>query len=456
MKKNKFWFDDINCLFNNTYIIPDRRMIIEEKMNTITRLIIFIFIIILFTEFLELKNNLLFLILSLFIIILYYYKEKIKMNNMKMENKNSIIENYIPPSTFNVNTDLPGRDCRYASRQNYRCFNEGSFKPIENISYNVNTEVINVNHGSYNPNFKAPTDNQRLAGGPNPKTFVPPVIATPAFDIDYWRSNDNVTNSQINEPKNRYNSDSGYDVQNLYKISKYPANYDVPRKQLKKVNSPKHQPQSPSKSPSNEVKENFVFPYEISSKEHNLNHPDSLFNTDFKNNPYFKDKYKENIFTETIAPGNYKINERNEFINSNMGITHAQQFEEDKYEIIEPFENVNQSNVYDPRFSGYGTSYRSYVDKNLGQPRFYYDDVNSIRMPNYITRNAIDVTPFGDSYGQLNEGNEYNSNIYEMADKHYNDSMNNFRTEMQERLMRKINSNQWQQRMYPIHKHSQR
>ena len=440
MKKIKFWFDDMNCLFKNTYVITNEKMNIEEKMNTITRLVIFIFIIILFTEFLELKNNLLFLILSLFIIILYYYKEKTKMNN-KPTKMNSVIENYIPPSTFNVNNDLPGQDCRYSSRQNYRCFKEGSFKPKENISYNVNNEVLNVNHGSYNPNFKSPTDNHRLVGGPNPKTFVPPVIATPAFDIDYWRSNDTVTNSQINEPKNRYNSDSGYDVQNLYKKSKYPTNYDVPRKQLKKVIS----------SPKNSSKENFVFPYE---KEHYQD--DSLFNTDFKNNPYFKDKYKENIFTETITPGNYKLNERNEFINSNMGITHAQQFEEDKYEIIEPFENVNASNVYDPRFSGYGTSYRSYVDKNLGQPRFYYDDVNSIRMPNYITRNAIDVTPFGDSYGQLNEGNEYNSNIYEMADKHYNDSMNNFRTEMQERLMRKINSNQWQQRMYPIHKHSQR
>lgn len=447
MKKNKFWFDDINSLFRNTYIIPDKKMVIEERMNTITRLIIFIFIIILFTEFLELKNNLLFLILSLFIIIFYYYKEKNKMQN--------IIENYIPPSTFNVHTDLPAKDCSYSSRQNYRCFNEGSFKPKENISYNVNAELYNVNHGSYNPNFKAPTDNQRLVGGPNPKTFVPPVIATPAFDIDYWRSGDNITNSQINEPKNRYNSDSGYDVQNTYKKSKYPTNYYVPYKQERK--QPQTQAQ-PVKLPVNggveEIKENFVFPYEINDKEHD--NQNSLFNKDFKNNPYFADKYKDNIFTQTITPGNYKMNERNEFINSNMGITHAQQFEDDKYEIIEPFENVNESNVYDPRFSGYGTSYRSYVDKNLGQPRFYYDDVNSIRMPNYITRNAIDTTPFGDSYGQLNEGNEYNSNIYEMADKHYNDSMNNFRTEMQERLMRKINSNQWQQRMYPIHKHSQR
>lgn len=455
MEKNKFWFDDIKYLFKNTYVIPDKRMVIEEQMNTVTRLIMFIFIIILFTEFLELKNNLLFLILSLFIIILYYYKEKTKMNKMESKKHHSIIENYIPPSTFSVNNDLPVKDCRYSSRQNYRCFKEGNFKPKENISYNVNNEVLNVNHGSYNPNFKSPTDNQRLVGGPNPKTFVPPVIATPSFDIDYWRSNDTVTNSQINEPKNRYNSDSGYDVQNLYKTSKYPTNYDVPYKQLKKVVSPKKLSPPPP-----QVKENFVFPYEISDKEHGEHgehgEHDSLFNTDFKNNPYFKDKYKENIFTETITPGNYKLNERNEFINSNMGITHAQQFEEDKYEIIEPFENVNTSNVYDPRFSGYGTSYRSYVDKNLGQPRFYYDDVNSIRMPNYITRNAIDVTPFGDSYGQLNEGNEYNSNIYEMADKHYNDSMNNFRTEMQERLMRKINSNQWQQRMYPIHKHSQR
>jgi hypothetical protein len=204
-----------------------------------------------------------------------------------------------------------------------------------------------------------------------------------------------------------------------------------------------------------ETKETFVFPYEIKSKD--TDNSDNLFHKGFKKNPMFHKKYNEDLFTETISPGNYKMNTRNEPINSNIGISIAEQFEEPNYEMIEPFENVNTSNVYDPRFYGYGTSYRGYVDKNLGQPRFYYDDVDAIRMPNYISRNKIDVMPFGDAYGPDNNGgNQYHSNITALADKHYLDSSLQFRTEMQDRLMRKVNANQWQQRMFPINTNGQR
>ena len=50
---------------------------------------------------------------------------------------------------------------------------------------------------------------------------------------------------------------------------------------------------------------------------------------------------------------------------------------------------IDTSNVYDPRSNSYGTSYRSYIDKMTGQVRYYYDDINAIRQPNYITRNNI-------------------------------------------------------------------
>ena len=77
-------------------------------------------------------------------------------------------------------------------------------------------------------------------------------------------------------------------------------------------------------------------------------------------------------------------------------------------------------------------------------------------MPNYISRSAIDVTSFGDSYGPLKKHNPYTSNIHKLADQHYTDSTINFRTEIQERLMRKRNSERWQQRQYPISKNGQR
>ena len=459
MKENKFWFDNIKCLFYEHHIYPFKKMSLESKMNTMTRLTILIFLILLFSEVFNMKNNIIFLILSLFIIIILYYKEK-----------NRMIENYeypigvevggngyrkpqqkIPNNTgYNTLTNTPERTCSSTARINYRCAKPND-ENITKIIYNQNkyNPQNDYNSRGYNPNFSRPTDNQFLVGGPNPKTLVPPIIPVPAMDIDYWRKKDNLTISTINSKKERYNDESGYNTVSIPTDYSYPKNYDCKSSRYKKY--------KPIPQEKEEEKENFDFPYEIKSKNNFLNNEESLYYKDFKNNPYFQTKYEENVFKETITPGKYHLNRRNEPINSNIGISLPQTFEEDDSEIIEPFENVNMSNVYDPRFNGYGTSYRQYFDKNVGQPRFYYDDINAVKMPNYITRNHIDVTPFGDSYGPMdNEGNKHTSNIHQLADKHYNDSMMQFRDEMQSRLMRKVNSEQWQQKMYPIHKHSQR
>jgi hypothetical protein len=100
------------------------------------------------------------------------------------------------------------------------------------------------------------------------------------------------------------------------------------------------------------TKETFTFPYEIKTKSNEyLNDEDSMYYKDFKNNRYFKDRYNENVFQEIVAPGNYKLNKRNEPINSLIGIDEPQTFEDDDTRVIEPYEDVNMSNVYDPRFT---------------------------------------------------------------------------------------------------------
>ena len=482
MRNNKFWFENMNCLFYEHHFIPNEEMTLESKMNSITRFVIFVFIVLVFLELFNMKNNILFLVLSLFIIIILYYKQKKQMIenyedfNIGGANKNTFVQP-VYDNSYNVMKDEPTRTCNTSkSRINYKCARPDE-QNVAKITYNQNklSSVNNFNSKDYNPNFIRPTDNQLLVGRPNPKTFVPPVIPVPAMDIDYWRKNNSHTISTINTKKNRYDNDSGYKITADIPMNySYPQNYDCKSKQKKtkskygnvgameaklEQNKMKSSQESAKESDKENVKENFEFPYEINSKNSHINTEDSLYYKDFKNNPYFKDKYKENIFKQIVTPGNYQINERNEPINSNIGISTQQNFpeNENEYEVIEPYENVNMSNVYDPRFHGYGTSYRGYFDKNVGQPRFYYDDINAVKMPNYITRNHIDVTPFGDSYGAIeNEGNKYSSNIHALADKHYNDSMMQFRDEMQSRLMRKVNAEHWQQKMYPIHKHSQR
>jgi hypothetical protein len=243
------------------------------------------------------------------------------------------------------------------------------------------------------------------------------------------------------------------------------------------------------------IKENYEIPhvFEIKPNESgqvNIScgyNPEQLFQAGLptnypagncEKNPIYK-QYNDNLFTETIQPGVYTRNQINEPINSNIGISFTQQFEpvtcktnnrgDVMYtehdprifdnDIIEPVEEtVNESNVYDPRFSGYGTSYRAYTDNNIGQTRFYYDDINSIRMPNYIARSKIDFLPFADTYGPMkNEnGNEYNSIIKGLADDAWTRNSIEFRTGIQQSLMRKRNAEGWQQRMSPINTSNQR
>ena len=200
-------------------------------------------------------------------------------------------------------------------------------------------------------------------------------------------------------------------------------------------------------------------------------------------NPRYK-TYNENVFTEIIQPGVFTRSEIDEPINSNIGISFQQQFPPttvnfdnengeifytkhdpesfdktllDQFMKPEP-EGINTANVYDPRFNGYGTQYRSYTDDLLGQPKFFYDDINSVRMPNYITRSNIDFAKFADSYGPMVDaaGNENNSRIREFANDEFLNSSIEFRTGMMERLMRKTNAEAWQQRVKPITKQSQR
>ena len=198
--------------------------------------------------------------------------------------------------------------------------------------------------------------------------------------------------------------------------------------------------------------------------------------------------YNENMFTEIVQPGVFTRSEIDEPINANIGRSFQQQFppttvnvnnktgevfytkhdpklfdtsilDEIKNRNKEERDNeVNTANVYDPRFYGYGTDYRAYTDNLLGQPRFFYDDINSVRMPNYISRSNIDFAKYADSYGTMNDasGNPNHANIRKMANDEFLNSAIEFRTGMQERLMRKKNAEKWQQRQFPLNTNSSR
>ena len=192
-----------------------------------------------------------------------------------------------------------------------------------------------------------------------------------------------------------------------------------------------------------------------------------------KNNAY--NNYNENLFTSIIQPDVYKRNDIIEPIDSNMGISFTQQFEpvtcqlknkgETLYTSHDPrltskipptqyefVEEPNESNVYDPRFTGYGSNYRTYLEPMTGQIRFYYDDVDAIRRYNYITRNKLDFTDYGTSSGPMRKKEFIDTkDIRKKAQLTFTNSVINHRTDLQERLMRKINANAWQKKSAPMH-----
>ena len=109
-------------------------------------------------------------------------------------------------------------------------------------------------------------------------------------------------------------------------------------------------------------------------------------------------------------------------------------------------------NIYDPRFTGYGDSNRSYYDVNLGQIKYYYSDVDAYRTPNFIVRNKVDHVDMIDPMGKTYSEYPRTAALDDVKDVVHDDWMaksTEFREDIMEKLMRKNNSESWQLRMAP-------
>lgn len=438
-KKDMIWLENPYNLFSSPKLVPMEGMTFTEQMNAITRLIIIISLVLFLLGF---KQSFLFLLLAMsFIVILYYIQKR----NMEQQNK----EKFTP----------------------YKRGNLSMFKdPYAKTFCDDAVDMDGVNGAFNKPNWVS--ENGKLSGPANPKTKIPPVVAIPSHDLNFWRANNMVVHSAINDESNTDVYRSGYQVstqcnnpsisapdsQEDFRLSFMPTNRDPYMRYVN--NDPGSVDISCGYNPQ-QVKRSGL--------------PTNLAAGCCTQNPALK-QYNENIFTQTIQPGVYTRSEIIEPVNSNIGISFNQQlprttcrdgprrgdieFIEHDPNLIEPVHirtksyGPTESDVYDPRFSGYGTSYRSYTDDNLGQTKYYYDDVDAIRMPNYIVRSNIDNQPFADKYGPIPQGDEYGnkntSNIHKLANDAFTESSIQQRTELQQSAMRKVNALSWQQRVAPI------
>lgn len=317
--------------------------------------------------------------------------------------------------------------------------------------------------------------NNRLQGGQNPKTLIPPMVTRPAYDIE-WRKNTmivpNVINGETNEAigKSGYMPAPGGDV--TFSMIQPRRERTVIHKKLEK-----------QKEDDNEIIENFEVDYKTATWDDRVLAPNGYDPEQFKMNRYPANlprgycgrqpelkAHNETLFTTPIQPGVYYTNQVAEPINSNIGISFQQQFLPRTYkkdngnldivdhdptfappmeDVIEYPEEPKPENVFDPRFNGYGTSYRNYVDPMTGQPRFPYDDINAIRMPNYVVRSKIDTHVFSDTYGPMQNGGLSLNDIRQKAQDVYLEDTTNFRDDIMSRLMRKRNAELWQIKQYP-------
>ena len=352
------------------------------------------------------------------------------------------------------------------------------------------------------------TETQRRVGPPNPKTLSKVVLVPPIADLSYWKANNLTHHSAINEKSSFDTARSGYQITTCCGagdcpkiLDEDPLQYAVPIQSIETFQDDqktdfkgypflKTDPNSPHILPKGMIKVYNEQPGQVNTacgynprQSFTSGLPANYAVGNCPQDPAFKD-HNINVFTQTLQPDVYVRNEVNEAINSNLGISFQQQIQPTTKRIdpktgallytehdprlggyaletsYPDGKRVTEADIYDPRYSGYGTSYRAYTEDVTGQTRFYYDDVDAVRMPNYICRSNIDFTKYADSYGPIPAGDEYGnsqtSDIRALAQNTWLESNLTQRADIQESLMRKTNNQRWQQRVAPISTGGQR
>lgn len=300
--------------------------------------------------------------------------------------------------------------------------------------------------------FEKTPSNEMWVGAPNPKTLIPPVI-TPRIFSPEWQATSFSVPSGIN-------SESSFDY---YRSGYVSTRGDIGGKCVENAVLPERQNIK-------ELKETFEHaePIKGVNGENGLEYAQPI--NEYEEHDGYKE-YNENIQTYPIQPGLYGVNSIKEPSNSMIGVTYPVQMnpssvsEKDgniTFEQHDPLDWVSVEpekktashptfeNIYDPRMTGYGDNDRMYIDNMTGQPRFYYDDINAVKMPNYIVRSNIDHIL--NAYGTYSDNMKIDtSKCRDLAQQAFLDATISHRSDIQERLMRKNNARMIENRKFPKH-----
>lgn len=499
---SRFWLENIPDLFTCPSLVPVRSDTLEDQMNAMCRLVILAFILCCLCDvYVDYR----FLVGALFLIIVAYYALHSFQRTCKETYGlvDTVVEP-VPPVAWNTGTNdfvfTEGQDnvrapCGPGDPE--ACFTVPRFP--------VNPQLVDTGQSQAWCPQDRPLDeifstNQSLVGPPNPKTLMRPVIPTPVYDTEAWKPNDFIIPSGINDQKRQELFDNGYMV--VENVSYIPPvhhtggqreNYAEPLRQASSLQEYGDSALPPSRVPVEhvevETEERYEPTRDASNPYQTFSYPaidggcgydpinlDYHLPINYKADECQKTKlmreYNKNLFSIPLQPGLYTESQVNQpyASQSNLGISMPQPLlptalaRRDGYDTFvelakplpaqyAPFPKIDEplrTEVYDPRLTGYGTSYRSYYEPVTGQTRFYYDDVDQQTRYNYLTRNNVDFANFGTSVGPINDRSLQGQSLYSYADQTYLDSQVTFRNEMQQRLMHKNSNREWQQRIAPI------
>lgn len=356
------------------------------------------------------------------------------------------------------------------------------------------------------------SQNQNLVGDANPKTRVAPRIPTRLYDISQWTDDPFVVFPGINEQYDQELYQSGYLEGASCDARRRPPRPQPAEGRGGRDKIPISKIQREDFSPPQKIPVSVIENEKISSlesrgafeKSWTLGktvdtsmgyYPENISYNTPVNFPYTPSQdhecqdhmndYNRRTGTIPIQPGINTFSQVNQpdAMMSNLGISFTQPFlptipstttsdmlEYTEYDPLQlPTEKLDRHRVpsrsstgetprheiYDPRLTGYGTSYRVYNDEMTGQPRFYYDDIEATTQYNYISRNDIDVFPFGMQPGPSIAPvvNEYPSamDVRRSAEAAFTDNALFHRMDLQQRLMLKNSHRERQRRLAPIH-----
>lgn len=97
----KFWLESPACLFSNMQIIPNKDMTLEDRMNTLTRCILIVTLILYLAG--ARKLSLYFLLIAISVVVIFYYANDSKSRTLVGASQNKIREE--PESTGHINFD---------------------------------------------------------------------------------------------------------------------------------------------------------------------------------------------------------------------------------------------------------------------------------------------------------------------------------------------------------------